>query len=292
MSYLAALLLGVIQGLTEFLPISSTAHVGLAARFLGLPDPGMAAFTAVIQLGTLLAVVSYFARDLARITAATLGAMVRPATLREALASDGPPADEPAARRRLDTRLGVFIVLGTIPIGVAGVTLKKLIEHQARSPAVIAGSLIVLAVILLLAERLARHLRGLESVRLGDALVIGTAQALALVPGVSRSGVTLTAGLFCGLRRDDAARYSFLLSVPAVLAAGVFEMKDALRSPILAQHGLGTLLLGTAAAFVVGYATIAWLLRFLRTRTTLPFVAYRLALGTLIVALLLGGRLH
>jgi undecaprenyl-diphosphatase len=169
------------------------------------------------------------------------------------------------------------------------VLFKKLIEHEARVPAVMAASLILLALVLLLAERLAQHRRALGAVGLGDALVIGGAQALALIPGVSRSGVTLTAALFMGLKRDDAARYSFLLSVPAVCAAGVFEMKDALRNPALGQHGLGVLAVGTIAAFVAGYATIAWLLRFLRTRTTLPFVIYRLAVGLLIVGLVLAG---
>jgi undecaprenyl-diphosphatase len=288
MSYLAAILLGVVQGLTEFLPISSTAHVALAARALGLPDTGMAAFTAVIQIGTLIAVLAYFARDLWQIAIATLQALLRP---RQLGALFSPPAGEdPAtAARNLRARLGLFIVLGTVPIGLCGVVLKKLVEHQLRTPLVMAGSLIVLALVLYLAERVAKHQRGLETIGLRDALIIGGAQALALIPGASRSGVTLTAGLLCGLRRDDAARYSFLLSVPAVLAAAVFEMKDAIRSPTLGQHGVGVIVVGTAAAFVVGYATIAWLLRFLRTRTTLPFVAYRLVVGVLLVGLVLTG---
>jgi undecaprenyl-diphosphatase len=288
MSYLAALLLGVVQGLTEFLPISSTAHVGLTARALGLPDDGMAAFTAVIQLGTLLAVLAYFARDLWRIAGATLGALGRPGQLGAVLAA---PAG-PDAEKQLDARLGLFIVLGTIPIGLCGVLFKKIIEHQARTPVVVASSLIALAAILLAAERLAQHRRDLASVGLRDALIIGAAQALALIPGVSRSGVTLTAALFLGLRRDDAARYSFLLSVPAVLAAAVFEMKDAIKSPSLGQHGLGVILVGTITAFIVGYATIAWLLRFLRTRTTIPFVAYRVAVGALILGLVFTGVVH
>jgi undecaprenyl-diphosphatase len=287
MSYFAAVLLGLVQGLTEFLPISSTAHVGLAARALGLPDEGMAAFTAVIQLGTLLAVLVYFARDLARITRATLRLAVHPAELRGALGLGPAPAEG-----LLDGRIGLFIILGTVPIGLCGVVFKKLIEHQLRTPAVIATSLIVLAIVLYLAERLARHSRGLTSVRLSDALIIGGAQALALVPGVSRSGVTLTAALLVGLRRDDAARYSFLLSVPAVFAAAVFEMKDVIKHASLGGAGVGVVVVGAVTAFIVGYATIAWLLRFLRTRTTVPFVAYRLGLGALIVALLVGGVLH
>jgi undecaprenyl-diphosphatase len=288
MSYFAAVVLGVVQGLTEFLPISSTAHVALAARALGLPDDGMAAYTAVIQLGTLVAVLVYFARDLWQIAAATLGALLRPREL-WALLSPRAGEDAATAERHLRARLGVFIVLGTVPIGLCGVAFKRFIEHELRSPAVMAGSLVVLALVLYLAERVAEHRRGIAEVGLRDALVVGCAQALALIPGASRSGVTLTAGLLCGLRRDDAARYSFLLSVPAVLAAAVFEMKDAVRSPALGANGLGMVLLGTAAAFVVGYATIAWLLRFLRTRTTLPFVAYRLLVGSILFGLVVAG---
>jgi undecaprenyl-diphosphatase len=288
MSYLTALVLGVVQGLTEFLPISSTAHVALTARAFGLPDQGMAAYTAVIQLGTLVAVLAYFARDLWRIAVATIQALLRPRDL-GALLSPLPGQDAATAERHFRARLGLFIVLGTLPIGLCGVLFKKLIEHELRTPLVMAGSLIVLALVLYLAERVAEHRRGLDSLGLRDALVIGSAQALALIPGASRSGVTLTAGLLCGLKRDDAARYSFLLSVPAVAAAALFEMKDALRSPALGQHGLGMVLVGTAAAFVVGYATIAFLLRFLRTRTTMPFVAYRLLVGALLIVLVLAG---
>jgi undecaprenyl-diphosphatase len=288
MSYLAALVLGVVQGLTEFLPISSTAHVALTARVLGLPDQGMAAYTAVIQLGTLIAVLAYFARDLWQIAVATVGALLRPRDL-GALLSPRSDEDPATAKRNLRARLGIFIVVGTVPIGLCGVAFKKLIEHQLRTPLVMAGSLIVLALVLYLAERVAEHRRGVDSIGLRDALVIGGAQALALIPGASRSGVTLTAGLLCGLKRDDAARYSFLLSVPAVVAAALFEMKDAVRSPTLGQHGLGMILVGTVAAFVVGYATIAWLLRFLRTRTTLPFVAYRLVVGALLIGLVITG---
>jgi undecaprenyl-diphosphatase len=288
MSYFAALVLGVVQGLTEFLPISSTAHVALTARALGLPDGGMAAFTAVIQLGTLVAVLAYFARDLWQIAVATIKALLRPRQL-GALFSPPPGEDAAAAAASLQARLGLYIVLGTVPIGVCGVAFKKLIEHQLRTPLVMAGSLIVLALVLYVAERVAEHKRGIESLTLRDALIVGAAQALALIPGASRSGVTLTAGLLVGLRRDDAARYSFLLSVPAVLAAAVFEMKDAIKSPTLGQHGIGMIAVGTVSAFVVGYATIAWLLRFLRTRTTLPFVAYRLAVGVLLVGLVVTG---
>jgi undecaprenyl-diphosphatase len=288
MSYLTALLLGVVQGLTEFLPISSTAHVGLAARGLGLPDERMAAFTAVIQLGTLVAVLAYFARDLWGIAAATLDALVHPARLRAALV--GPLDDGPAGERQHQARLGLYIVLGTVPIGICGVAFKHVIEGGARTFSVIASSLIVLGLVLLAAERTASHRKTLGAIDLKDALIIGAAQALALIPGVSRSGVTLTAALFIGLRRDDAARYSFLLSIPAVFAAAVFEMKDALRAPAgEGGFGAGPVVVGTLAALVVGYATIAWLLRFLRTRTTLPFVAYRVALGGLIIALLVTG---
>ena len=294
MSLLAALVLGVVQGLTEFLPISSTAHVALAARILGLPDDGMAAYTAVIQLGTLGAVLLYFARDLGRIFVATLAALARPQTIPAILFStgdalsverpavEGPVPAEPPLRSSQDARLGFLMVVGTVPIGVCGIAFKHFVEHELRSVWVMGSSLVVLALILFLAERMAEHRRTMASLGLRDALVVGGAQALALVPGASRSGVTLTAALFCGMKRDDAARFSFLLSIPAVLAAGVFEMKDAVASPTLGTSGLGAVLVGTVAAFVVGYVSIAWLLRFLRTRTTLPFVVYRVIVGTLL----------
>ncbi|MBI4510106.1 MAG: undecaprenyl-diphosphatase UppP [Deltaproteobacteria bacterium] len=260
-----AILLGVVQGATEFLPISSTAHLRIAPAILGLADPG-AAFTAVIQLGTLAAVILYFRRDLV--------AMFR------AVVSD---------RRSRHGRLALFIVAGTVPIGVAGIALKHVVTGEARSLHVVATALILVAVVMWIADRGGRQERGLDSLRLADALLIGVAQACALVPGVSRSGSTLAAALFLGLRRDDAARFSFLLSIPAIGAAGVFELPFAVRE-LSAQGGsLMPLLLATIVSGVAGYVSIAWLLRFLRTRSLGVFVVYRVLLGMILFGLVLGG---
>lgn len=259
-----AALLGVVQGLTEFLPISSTAHLRIAPGLLGQPDPG-AAYTAVIQLGTLLAVLVYFRRELVAMTRATL------------IERGGP-----------DARLAVQIVLGTLPIGVLGILCKPYIVGPLRSLWVISGTLVVVGLVMYAADRLGSQRRGLRDIGTGDALLIGLAQAAALVPGVSRSGATLSAALGLGMRREDAARYSFLLSIPAVSAAGVFELKDAVHE--LGADALPALLVGTGVAFFVGYAAIAWLIRFLGTRSTLPFVIYRVAAG-LGLALALGAGL-
>jgi undecaprenyl-diphosphatase len=273
MDSMRSLVLGVVQGLTEFLPISSTAHLRVVPALLGWEDPG-AAWSAVVQLGTLCAVLGYFRRDVWAI----LGGVARDA-------ARGRPLESREAR------LGWMIAAGTVPIVVAGLLLKHFIEGAARSLYVIAASLIALAFVLFIAERSARHERTVDQIGWRDALVIGCAQALALVPGVSRSGVTLTAALFLGLRREDAARFSFLLSIPAVGAAGVYELLSLVRHGELHADGALTLALGTAAALVSGWAAIAWLLRWLRTRTTLVFVAYRIALGALLFALLARGVL-
>jgi len=267
---LEAIVLGVVQGVTEFLPVSSTAHLRIVPALLGWQDPG-AAFSAVIQLGSLVAVTGYFLTDLLRMVRAALAA-----------ARDRSRPPEPAARQ-----LG-YIVAGTIPIGVAGILLKHHVEGSLRSLAVIAAAQIVVALGLALAERAARHTRQIEDMTMRDALTIGCAQALALVPGVSRSGITLLAAMSIGLRREASARFSFLLSVPAVAAAGIFELPKVLKAREVSGSAL---LLGLVVAAVTSYASIAWLLRFLRTRTTRPFIIYRIALGLLIFALLLAGRL-
>jgi undecaprenyl-diphosphatase len=267
---LEAIVLGLVQGVTEFLPVSSTAHLRIVPALLGWQDPG-AAFSAVIQLGSLVAVTGYFLTDLLRMVRASVAA-----------ARDRSRPPEPAARL-----LG-YIVAGTIPIGVAGILLKHHVEGSLRSLAVIAGAQIVVALGLAVAERAARHTRQIEDMTLRDALTIGCAQALALVPGVSRSGITLLAAMSIGLRREASARFSFLLSVPAVAAAGIFELPKVLKARDVSG---GALLLGLVVAAVTSYVSIAWLLRFLRTRTTRPFIIYRIALGLLIFALLLAGRL-
>jgi undecaprenyl-diphosphatase len=273
-SLLEAIVLGITQGLTEFLPISSTAHLRVVPAFAGWEDPG-AAFTAVTQLGTMAAVVLYFRADLARVMRAWIRSL-----------------RDPAARRELDARLGWYIVLGTIPIGIFGLVFKDQIETGARDLYLIGTTLIVLGLLLLVAEHVASHDRPLERITRRDAFVVGFAQALALVPGVSRSGATLTAGLFMGLARTSAARFSFLLSVPAVVLSGVFEFESILSGEEGEHVGFGALAVATFLAFVAGYASIALLLRFLSNHSTIVFVVYRVALGAIVLALVGGGAIE
>jgi len=261
--------LGIVEGITEFLPISSTAHLRVLPALVGWDDPG-ASFTAVTQLGTLVAVLAYFRAELVSLARASLKA------LRDRDFSSP------------DVRLAAGIVVGTFPIGVCGILFRKAIKSELRSLYVIAGALVVLAALLFLAERIAKHARGWESLGFRDAVLIGCAQALALVPGASRSGTTLTAGLFLGLRRDVAARFSFLPSIPAVAAAGLFELKDVVKDGL----GGGLLvptLVATVVAGVSGYATIAFLIRFLGNNSTLVFVVYRVALGAALFGLVRAG---
>ena len=266
MTIAQSIVLGIIQGLTEFLPISSTAHLRIAPALLGWPDSG-AAFTAVIQLGTLLAVILFFLRDL-------LG-------MATALA-------DPNRRRGPEGRLLLYLVVGTVPIGIAGVLLKHAVEGPLRSLAIIGTSLIVVGLVMALVERLARHERTMDSLSLRDALIIGLGQTLALVPGVSRSGITLAFAMAIGLRREAAARFSFLLSIPAVAAAAIFEIPTLLHNR---DVGISVLLAGLGAASVSGYLCIRWLLHFLRTRTTYSFVIYRVALGVSLLAAVFAGKL-
>jgi undecaprenyl-diphosphatase len=265
-----AIVLGIVQGLTEFLPISSTGHLRIVPAFLGWEDPG-AAFTAVTQLGTMAAVLLYFRDDLWRIVTTWLRSL-----------------REPELRGTLDARMGWYIGLGTIPIAVFGFIFKDQIESGARSLYLIGTTLIVLGLLLLLAEKVATHERPLERITRRDAVVIGFAQALALVPGVSRSGSTLTAGMFLGFDRTSAARYSFLLSVPAVVLSGLFELRK-----IGDGEGAGAFptALATLLAFLVGYATIAFLLRWLTSHSTAIFVVYRVLLGTLVIGLTAAGAI-
>jgi undecaprenyl-diphosphatase len=264
MDLLQAILLGLVQGVTEFLPISSTAHLRIVPALLGQPDPG-AAFTAVLQLGTLVAVIGFFLRDLIGMAAALL---------------------DPARRTGPEARRLAYLVVGTVPIGIAGLAFRHAIEGPLRSLQVIAIALIVVAVLMAVADRFAAGRRELDEVTLRDALLIGAAQALALVPGVSRSGITLVAGMALGLRRDAAARFSFLLSVPAIGAAGVFELPKVLAAKDISA---ATLAVGLLMAAVAGYLSIAWLLRYLRTNATTVFVIYRLVLGVaLLVAVTTG----
>ncbi|NUN48739.1 MAG: undecaprenyl-diphosphate phosphatase [Candidatus Brocadiae bacterium] len=273
MDVLDAIVLGLVQGLTEFLPVSSTAHLVFACRWLGIsgtrtPEQ-ITAIVAVVQLGTLAAVMAWFARD--------LGAMARACAR---------PRD-PASRAPL--RLLAWMILGTIPIGVLGLAFKRFIEGEwTKNLLVIAGSLAFWSVVLALADRFGKKAREGDAARTSDVLTIGLFQVFALIPGASRSGTTIAGGLLRGLTRETAARLSFLLSIPAIGAAGVLQLRSALR--ILDRGDLGMLALATAVAGVSGYVSIAWLLRFLRTRSTLPFVAYRIALAALLAAMVLSGR--
>jgi undecaprenyl-diphosphatase len=266
-----AIVLGIVQGLTEFLPISSTAHLRIVPAFAGWEDPG-AAFTAVVQLGTMAAVLLYFRDDLWRIARASFAAL-----------------RDREARKSLDARLGLYIILGTIPIGIFGLIFKDQIETGARDLTLIGCTLIALGLLLLAAEKAATHRRGLDDLNGRDGLIIGFAQAAALVPGVSRSGATITAGLFLGLERTAAARYSFLLSVPAVVLSGLFELRDVGSG----QHaGALPTAIATLAAFVVGYASIALLLRYLTNHSTVVFVVYRVLLGVLVLSLVAAGTIN
>jgi undecaprenyl-diphosphatase len=273
-STLEAIVLGIVQGLTEFLPISSTGHLRIVPAFLGWEDPG-AAFTAVTQLGTMAAVLLYFREDLWRIARAWLRSL-----------------RDRSVRRELDARLGWYIVLGTIPIGIFGVLFKDQIETGARDLYLIGVTLILLGLVLLAAEKVGTRTRTIEQVQARDGLAIGFAQALALIPGVSRSGATITAGLFLGLDRTTAARFSFLLSVPAVVLSGLLELGSILSGEEGQHVGLGNLVIATVLAFVSGYAAIAWLLRFLTSHSLVVFVVYRVVLGVLVLVLVSTGAIE
>lgn len=269
-SWFEAIILGIAQGLTEFLPVSSTGHLRIIPAFFGWEDPG-AMFTAVIQLGTMVAVVIYFWRDLLRIIAAWWGSL-----------------RDPSRRRELDARMGWYVILATIPIGVAGLAFKDQIESGARNLYLIGTVLIVLGLILAVADRVGRRTRGIEAVTTRDAMWVGLAQALALVPGTSRSGATITAGLFLGLNREAAARFSFLLSIPAVVLSGLFGLTDLVGDD---SADLGSLLVATVVAFVFGYISIAFLLRWLANHTMTIFVVYRVVLGAVVIGLTASGTI-
>ena len=254
--------LGVVQGLTEFLPISSTAHLKVVPVVLGWGDPGVAV-TAVIQLGSILAVIGFFREDL-RLVLAGVSAGVRERQWQDPQA-----------------RLGVAIALGTIPIVLAGLAIKIWVRNFDQSPLRSLGSIavvsIVMALLLALAEQIGSRRRLLQQVQVRDGLLVGLAQALALIPGVSRSGSTLTASLFDGWNRSDAARFSFLLGIPAISIAGLVELKEAFSQPL--AGGVLPLLVGIASSAVVSWLAIAWLLRFLQNHSTWWFVGYRLFFG-------------
>ena len=257
--YLQAVVLGIIQGLTEFLPISSSAHLRILPEVFGWGDPG-AAFTAVIQIGTELAVLIFFWRDIWRIATTWVKSLFRP-----------------EYRGQLDARMGWFIILGSLPIVVLGIALKDVIEEDFRSLWIIGTMLIIMGIVLGIADRVGGTEKTLKQLSLRDAVLMGLAQALALIPGVSRSGATLSMGRFLGYERETATRYAFLLAIPAVIGAGVFELKDVPNGDNL--YGWGPTIVATVVSFVVGYAAIAWLLRFVSTHSFTPFVIYRIVLG-------------
>ena len=270
MTYFEAIVLGIVQGLTEFLPISSTAHLRIVPAFFGWNDPG-AAFTAVVQLGTMAAVLLFFWRDLWRIASTWFRALYQP---------------EP--RGTLDARLGWYLVYGTIPIAVLGLVFKDQIETGARDLRIIGWVLILFGVVLWLVDKVFAQRRTIADLNLRDGILYGLAQSLALVPGVSRSGATITAGRALSYTREDAARFSFLLSVPAVVLSGLFELRKIGGD---GSAGWGQTLVAALVAFVVGYAAIAWLLRWLVGHSMLVFAVYRVALGALILVLVYGGHL-
>jgi undecaprenyl-diphosphatase len=269
---LKAVVLGTLQGLTEFLPISSSAHLRIFPELFGWGDPG-AAFTAVIQIGTELAVLIYFRKDIWRIGSAWVRSLFMP-----------------EYRGRLDSRMGWFIIIGSLPIVILGVLLKDVIERDFRSLWIIGTTLVVLGIVLGVADRISADDKTVRDLGLRDAILMGLAQAAALVPGVSRSGATISMGRFLGYEREAATRYAFLLAIPAVVGAGLFELQEIPHGDN--SYGWGPTIVATVVAFVVGYAAIAWLLRYVSTRSYLPFVLYRIGLGSLTLALVAAGVLN
>jgi undecaprenyl-diphosphatase len=273
MSWLQVVVLSVVQGLTEFLPISSSGHLAITSRLFFSDDAG-ASFTAVSQLGTEAAVLVYFAKDIARIVRAWFAGLFDP------------------ARRDVDYRMGWFVIIGTIPICVLGLLFKDVIRSGARNLWIVATALIVFALVIAAAEYFGRQTRHAENLTWRDAVIVGLAQCLALIPGVSRSGATISAGLFLGVDRELAARFGFLLAIPAVLASGLFSLPDAFEPVKEGMSATGPqLLVSVLIAFGVGLAAIAWLLRFLVRHSMYWFVGYRIILGVIIMALLASGTL-
>ena len=274
MDLLQAIVLGLIQGLTEFLPISSSGHLRIAPAMFGWEDPG-AAFTAVSQLGTEAAVLIYFRHDLWRVATTWVGAL-----------------RDPELRATHDARMGWYLIIATLPLAAFGLTFEEQIETGARNLWLIASMLIVFGFVLWFADRRGTQARELERISFRDGVLIGLAQSLALIPGVSRSGATMTAGLLLGLKRPAAARFSFLLAIPAVVTSGFYQLYSILTGEEGGGEPIAYVLVATAIAFVAGYLTIAWLLRFLATHTVGVFVVYRVALGSLVLALLSAGAIE
>jgi undecaprenyl-diphosphatase len=261
-----ALFLGIVQGLTEFLPISSSAHIRIVGAFMpNANDPG-AAFTAITQIGTELAVLIYFRKDIIKI-------------LRAWFKRDG----------SADARLGTLIIVGTLPIIILGYLGQDYITNNFRSLWLIASTLIIFGLILGFADRVGRSQKDLTTLNARDGLIYGFAQSLALIPGVSRSGATIALGRFLGYKREAALRYSFLLALPAVFGSGLYELKKALGDSSVSVYSMPEILIATVTAFIIGYAVIAWLMKYISTKSFTPFVIYRVVLGSaLLVALATG----
>ena len=270
MDYFDAIILGIVEGLTEFLPVSSTGHLTIAEKMLGLQvdDPAVTAYTAVIQMGAIAAVLLYFRKDIWRIAVAWFRGLF-----------------QPEYRGHFDHRFGWYIIVGSIPIGVIGFLGKDVISGPLRSLWWVGGSLVLWCAVMVYAERVGRQDRAERDLTMLDSLLVGLIQCVALIPGVSRSGATISGGLLRGLDRVTATRLSFFLSIPALIAAGLYELKDAVGSDI----GVGPTVVGTLVSFVVAYAAIAWLLKFVAGHSIAWFVPYRLVLGFAVLALLATG---
>jgi undecaprenyl-diphosphatase len=269
-NWLEAIILGLVQGLTEFLPISSSAHLRIVGELLpGAADPG-AAFTAITQIGTELAVLIFFWKDIVRIISSWFRSLVGKV-----------PRNDP------DARMGWLIIIGSIPIAVAGLLFEDYIDTTFRSLWIVATMLIVFGLLLAVADSLGRQVKPLEKLTVRDGILYGFAQMMALIPGVSRSGGTITMGLALGYTREAATRYAFLLAVPAVFASGFYKLFKALAEPgQQGAYGMGETAVATVVAFVVGYVVIGWLMRFISTNSFKPFVWYRIGLGTVLYILL------
>ncbi|MGW7680899.1 undecaprenyl-diphosphate phosphatase [Kribbella sp. NPDC054772] len=265
-----SLVLGVVEGLTEFLPVSSTGHLTIVSKMLGLSidDPAVTGYTAVIQVGAIAAVVLYFWSDIRRIVVAWVRGLAN--------------RDE---RTDFDYKMGWYVIVGSVPIGVVGFLAKDIISGPLRSLWWVAAGLIVWSLVMVLAERFGKRTRPLTRIRMLDSVVMGVVQCVALIPGVSRSGATISAGLFLDLDRVAATRIAFLLGIPALVGAGLYELKDALSG----GTGAAALVIGTVVSFAVAYASVAWLLRFVAKHSIEVFAFYRVLLGTALLVVLTSG---
>ena len=278
MNLFEAVILGLVQGLTEFLPISSSAHVQIASQLLGLgaiPKPQLTAFIATIQLGTEAAVLIYFFRDIVRIVRAWFRSIA--------------PKPQLSDEQKQDAKMGWLIIVGSLPVVVVGLLFKDAIETQLRSLWVIAIMLIVFGIVLAIADRFAKQQKSIQKLSVRDGLLFGAAQALAVIPGVSRSGGTITMGLFLGYSRQAAARYSFLLAIPAVIASGLFEFANTFGD--LSAADFAATAVATAVSFAVGYSVIVALLRYLNRGSFMPFIIWRIVVGVSILLMLMNGAL-